>query len=507
MVGANAELLILGSMMNEHDTSPKLYGIETEFTYTCEMIDTNILPEIGVVVEDRVVDLDNDIFGIFGTDHNDWNTGESGVVFDYDVFSKVLLGRFGLHRVSKGMLSNGGRLYEDPSGYEYCTPECSTAAEATLRSFDGDRILFGAFRYLQEMGHIGRFQINRRTVDYAEDGNSRGVHINTLTNRQSLNQSEIAILATLNIAKGALFGSGGLMRDRHGDVKFYHSPRLAISDSGISGSPARWTDRLLVRSLLKCDVGGYRRLETISGDALNFAWPLRASMVMTKSVLGLLEMGFDNIYILPHIQDADSRDTARRIGMQGAEGMMDVMCCLDDYYTESAANVLRQFAETCLFVDAQQTAYLDEEQLQVLNEVIDVLDMMDADRDSVAGVVESVARRQYLQRKMDQHNVDMQTDVICRADYAWDLVGGVGVAGLYRDKGYGWLGFDKRSYTPLASEARLTRPPNDTRAAVRGRAILDAVKLGKSIEFEDWGRFMVDNINHCVGPLEHKDIV
>jgi hypothetical protein len=224
----------------------------------------------------------------------------------------------GLSSNGSGMLSNGARFYLDPSGPEYSTPECTTAEEATIRSFDGDRIVFGVMRYLQKVGEIETFQLNRRVVDHTRS--SRGVHLNTATVHDNKPSKKlIHSLATLNVAKGAIFGSGGLLVDRYGDTAFHHSPRLSLTNKeGMRSSS--FVDRPLVRHPFQDDYE-CRRVETITSDALNFAWPLRASMVMTNALLKLTEAHeeYDGLPQLTH-----AIRSARMVGRYGNGTLVDI---------------------------------------------------------------------------------------------------------------------------------------------------------------------------------------
>ncbi len=188
--------------------SPNVYGIETE--YSCMVT----LP--GSVIHE-----------IVGSCHSvDAQLGlyqepkEKGTASLSQRFMNVGLRNMGIYRnIGSGMMSNGARFYIDPSGPEYATPETSTAEEATHRMFDGDSVVLGIFEHLRKTDRIEGYQINRRIVDH--NRTSRGIHLNTMTSLdEEPGHTTITNLATLNVVKGAIFGSGGLLIDEKVDQHF-----------------------------------------------------------------------------------------------------------------------------------------------------------------------------------------------------------------------------------------------------------------------------------------------
>ena len=154
---------------NERVASPNVYGIETE--YSCMLIyPGNTVYEIvgGCHSADRELELFQ----------QPRTRGISGLADPGETIATALT-EMGIVANPQGLLSNGGRLYLDPSGPEYCTPETASAEDAVMRSFEGDTILLGVFRWMQEQGYLESFQINRRVVDH--NRTSRGIHLNTLT--------------------------------------------------------------------------------------------------------------------------------------------------------------------------------------------------------------------------------------------------------------------------------------------------------------------------------------
>lgn len=455
--------------MKQANLGPTVYGIEQEYSVTATIGPNGYSNEI--VGECHSPDV---VLGMFRKPAR--GSLENITQFQYT----HALRSQGIYRNENEMLSNGGRFYIDPSGPEYCTPETTTAAEAVLRTFDGDRIMFGVLRNLQDTGAIKSFQLNRRVVDH--NGASRGVHINTSTSHGREPSQEIAeSLATLNAAKGAMFGSGGLIVNGQGHTEFHHSPRLSITNNS-GEAPASYRERTLVRHPFKADVA-CRRIETITSDALNFAWPLRASMVMTNALVKLTEIEEYNGR-LPHVQNPVT--TARRIGHLGDGTIMEI---INGYDTKSLypSEVLRNIAE--LAIQANESyGQLDEESLQVLEEVIETADLLRVNTAAIVQRVESVARLEFMKRKIDELGVNWDSTKMCQYDYYWDKVGG-GVAEKLREvKGWGWHGF-KSPDSPEKAKKRLAKPPAGTRAELRGKLIGESKGTNPSgwydFEFDD----------------------
>jgi len=205
-------------------------------------------------------------------------------------------------------------------------------------------------------------------------------------------------------------------------------------------------------------------METVTSDALNFAWPIRASLVATNALTTLLEMGYgDRLPVLRNPTKA-----AAVVGRYGNKNQIAVVAG-DKFIGRKPLDVLRDICEAALEVDVIE-GHLDDESDQVLGEIIEVADNMAADESSVAGQVESVARWVAMQKKMEKDGIEIDSETMCRFDYAWDWIGG-GVAETIRNKNLaGWLGFSKKSSVRDRNK-RIITPPADTRAMPRGKQI------------------------------------
>lgn len=429
---------------------PSVFGVETE--YTCLIT----LP--GSLVYELVGSCHSPDTKI-GLYHEPSKNGSSDIA--PDKFA-VALNEMGIKTNEHGMLSNGGRFYIDPSGPEYDTPETTSAEEAVHRSFDGDEILLGVFEALRRRGAIEGYQLNRRIVDHNRA--SRGIHLNTMSTLEADEPSyEIKKwLATLNVAKGAIFGSGGLLVDEYGQTAYHHSPRLSLT-SDVAMPYRDYRRRPLVRYPFK-EEGAYSRIETITSDVLNFAWPLRASLVLTDAVVNVIETGHG--HDLPVLRDPVR--AAHTVGRFGNDKQVSLESRGKRFIKLRPLDVIRDICETVLDVD-----YVEEfspETRQVVGEVIDVADKMAHDTESVAGQVESVARWIALQKKMDTSRLKIDAERICRFDYAWDWLGGGIAEGLRKSNKAGWLGFES-GYCAADTKRRITDPPKDTRALIRGNMI------------------------------------
>ena len=439
--------------MSNNEVSPAVCGIETEYSLLLTMPDDREYEIVGschsLDPEARVkLNVMPDVAGGNQLDDESYisSLAQSDLAVD-----------------SNGFLSNGARVYLDPSGPAYATPETTTAQEAVLRSFDGDQIVFEVFRNLQKMELIKQFQLNRKIVDH--NRTSRGVHLNTLTNLQYRYENPCTrlALATLNIAKGALFGSGGLLLNSEGRTAFHHSPRLSVT-TDITASYGNHELRPLFRYPLKDDCNGWARIESVTSDALNFAWPLRASLVITNALVGLIEINASGK--LP-IASSMIR-SAKSVGRYGHKGQMRIY--KNDVSKKfSPLDVLRDICETALRIH-ECVHQLDGESEQVLAEIIEAADKMSVDPYSVSTQVESMARLRYFEKRMDERRISWDSEKLCTLDYAWDWIGGGIAEDLRKNKHVGWHGFEPLA-SPSAFRQRLITPPQDTRAKVRGRAI------------------------------------
>lgn len=437
--------------MNSRELSPNVYGIETEYSLMVRFPD-NVVHEI--VGECHSIDAS---LGLYQTP----SEGGGRNLKEHNI--RKALREMGITMAVSGMLSNGGRFYLDPSGPEYATPEAATAEEAVHLTFVGDSILIGALRYLMSEEVIKGYQVNRRIVDHNRV--SRGVHLNTCTKIADDN-SPLEVydrLATLNVAKGAMFGSGGLLLNAAGETEFHHSPRLSVTNQLVA-KYSNYTRRPLVRAGFKPEGKELYRIETVTADALSFAWPLRASLVMTNALTKLIEMRRHKT--LPVI--VNPVKAALEVGKDGNALTVPIVNKQDDALQVYPSEILRTIAEEALIVDGEE-GHLDDESRQVLSEVIEVADKLEKDPMSAAKQVESIARLNAFRRKMEKSHVELSSEKMCRYDYLWDRLED-GLAVRLKETGVGWHGFDStRSLHPTKKD--LKTPPANTRAVLRGATI------------------------------------
>src|SRR5690348_15551120 len=124
------------------DPSPNVYGIETEYTY---------LLTLPGGVEHELVGRCHSVDRRLGLNVT---PSESSTDFVTNSLLRNSLYDIGIVLGGKGMLSNGARIWTDPSGLEYATAETSSAEEAVLRSYDGDEIMLRLFQQWRDQGVI-----------------------------------------------------------------------------------------------------------------------------------------------------------------------------------------------------------------------------------------------------------------------------------------------------------------------------------------------------------------
>ncbi len=454
--------------MKKREVTPNTYGIEVEYS--------------------SFINLPNDKPSNFtGTCHQ--NT-ESPQIFDRldspptdNISSESIcraLEQLGITS-HESFLSNGARLYLDASGFEYATPETTTAEEAVLRSYDGDNIIYRVLGKMLLADEIGSFQLNRKSVDHS--GSARGIHLNTTTMQQPRTyktpEELVRLHQTLNVAKGAMFGAGGLIVSQDGSTTdYYYSPRLAITDTDIATSS--FVNKPLFRSLIKPDIG-CGRLETVAGDMLSFPWQLKASLVMTNAMQRLFECNLADD--MPTI--IDPLGDAQWVGRYGHEANVKVSTTKKSNISIKAVDLLKDIATIARDVDSLENIF-DSETKQILDQVIDVANIINKDPMLAMTQVESIARKVTLDRRMNEKDLSIESAEICKLDFFWDKIGG-GLAERLREKNKaGWLGFNTTNNSIATRKRRLNRAPKDTRAQVRGYLIENQLLDGIS----GWGNFL-----------------
>lgn len=291
-----------------------------------------------------------------------------------------------------------------------------------------------------------------------------------------------------------MFGSGGLLLNEKGQTEFHHSPRLSVTNH-IAEADLGCTSRPLVRLPFKLDMDAapdaLYRMETISGDALNFAWPIRASLVITNALTNLLELGYSGSLM----RLRNPLRAAKVVGQYGDKNTIAVQTSDAAYQGVKPSDILADICELALRID-EVRGILDPESRQVLPEIIDVRDRMRNDFYSVISQVESISRLYTFRTIMEREGLALGSERMCRFDYAWDKIGG-GIAERLREKkAYGWHGF-KQGYSPAVMKRRIMQAPQDTRASIRGASIESDSTSNQSV----WGLIDIAGVKRQFYPL------
>lgn len=473
--------------MSSVEPSPAVYGIETEYSMMVTLPGNTVYEFVGSCHSEDAK------LGLYVAPSNKSTSSISMMQFNES------LQQLGITSNSSGMLSNGGRFYIDPSGPEYDTAETSTAEEAVHRCFDGDDILLAMFERFRRSGVVEGYQINRRIVDH--NRTSRGIHLNTTTSLGAGSPSSDTMrkLAALNVIKGAMFGSGGLLLDEHGRTQFHHSPRLSLTNE-VAGHYSNYSYRPLVRIPFKED-GEFGRIETVTSDALSFAWPLRASLVLTNEVVALIEL--NRAKKLPTLRDP--LRAAHVVGKNGSGRQISVIESTGRFVGRRPLELLRDVCELILEAD-DELGHMSPESREVVPEIIKVADKMANDFYSVAMQVESVARYAAIMEKIRRGHHSIGSEQICRFDYLWDKLDGGIAEKLRKSNRAGWQGFST-TYDPANTKRRITTPPQDTRAKIRG----DLIKSDNGQAIYEWHSLPLipslgggTPVNRYVHPLTSK---
>jgi Pup amidohydrolase len=468
--------------MREPIFGPTVYGIEHEYSVTIS---------VPGEITHEIVGACDEIGSFMDLGYEPRSSSMDHISNEH--FTDALYS-MGIFNNGTGMLSNGGRFYIDTSGPEYCTPETTTASEAVLRTFDGDKIVLNIFNYLKKNDVIESFQLNRKIVDHTRS--SRGVHINTSTSLQREPDIElIEAFSTLNAAKGSLFGSGGLLLNQDGEKEFHHSPRLSLTDHNSFTVP-QYDDRALVRHPFQDDVA-CRRIETITTDSLSFAWPLRASLVITNALVRLYETENYSGKLPFLYRPIDESHIVGRYGNSKKISIIDK----DKIRRVYPAQILQKIAELALEADVEYEN-LDEESRQVLGEIIDTADEIKTDPAKVVQRVESIARFEHMKRLKEKYDVDWRSSVMCQRDYYWDMIGGGIAENIREKKGWGWYGFSTTD-TSGNSMRKLSKPPKGTRAQVRGE-LIRATRGANESTWYDFYQLNEQDQNVAMHPLSTK---
>jgi len=377
-------------------------------------------------------------------------------------------------RSSNVFLENGARLYLDVGSHpEYATPECDSVYDVVVHDKAGERILEGlvasAEERLAEEGIRGEIYLFKNNTDSA--GNSYGCHENYLVGRHGDFQRVVDTLIPFLVTRQIFTGAGKLLQTARGTV-YSIAQRAEHIWEGVSSATTRSRPIINTRDEPHADAERYRRLHVIAGDSNMSEY---ATYVKLGTVAALLQMIEDDVVFrdlslenpIRAIREI-SHDVSCRRKIRLANGRE--LSALDIQW-EYLDRAIRYSRSPGFPAAVQQAVEMWEHLLSGLEK-----DPMTLERE-----VDWVAKYRLIDRYRARSDLQLSDPRIALLDLSYHDVN--------QDRGLFYLlqrkGLVDRVVTDEAIDEAVVRPPQTTRARLRGEFI-KAAKAKKRDFTVDW---------------------
>lgn len=382
-----------------------------------------------------------------------------------------------------GFLFNGGRLYLDMSHLEYCTPECSSAAEVVRYDQAGDRLLLAA---LDALGLREKVSLFRNNIDHHSDA-TFGCHENySLLRAAPLTETNVVSLLAFLTLRVLFTGSGRVGQGGRAEDYRVESTKPKAPNEGVDYQISQRADyiendfyewvqhnRAIIntRDEPLADPRRYRRLHLLHGDTNVLPAALYLKVGATRLVLDLLEQD-----ALPTVALDDAVGTLRRLSHQAHPPWRIE---LSDGQAADAVEVLGQFRQRA----HKRFKGRDAETDTMLGLWARVESGLATDLTSLVGTIDWVTKQHLLESFRAAEGLEWSDPWLQAQDLEYHQIDPERSLGLsLADLNGPWAG------DAVTDDAALLQPPMTTRAGVRSQLMRAVASRGTSSYEIDWDR-------------------
>jgi len=450
---------------------PKVCGIETEYGILVRGADSNPVTASSVLINSYLGAVQPRV----GWDFEDEHPGTDARGFSVD----DLLAPDVENTLVNAVLTNGARYYVDHAHPEISTPECRTAREALVYDRAAEEIVRASMRHaLGVLPDGAEILCHKNNSD--GKGNSYGCHENYLLARDVPFARIVHQITPHFVTRQVIVGAGKVGCEIPGvasaNVPFQISQRADFFEEEVGLETTLKRPIVNTRDEPHCDPAKYRRLHVIVGDANMSEAATLVKLGSTAILLAMIEDGAlgDDLQLVAPVH------SIRRVSHDMS---LTQPIPLRSGATATAVEVQWQLLE-------RAGAYADRHGLDAVGEEVgrEVLGLwetmlagVERDPDSVAHLVDWVAKRRIVDGYAERHSVR---------------------PGDARLKALDLQYHDMRPERCLASRANLTtlvsaeevataitEPPSSTRAYFRGRCL---AKWPRAVVAANWDSLVFD---------------
>lgn len=419
----------------------------------------------------------------------------------YDQLAKRIVKHTTGHRSGRYM-PNGSRMYVDVGSHpEYATPECASAADATVAMQAGDLLLADTARHLelqQASEHAVPLTITLLRNNTDTRNETFGAHENYLV-RTPAPATPIADKLLPHMVSRIIFTGAGWWRQTAGTREVLLSQRSTFTKDAVSSSTTRMRPLINTRNEPHADPKRHARLHVIGGDS-NVA-PAANWMKLATTGLVLLLVEHDK-QALDDLQLADPIAELHQLDRCDGDGrpLMEPLR-LADGRKLTPVELQQELADRVSDLDG---ALLTERRQLVLNRWQTLLHLLDTNPDELFGIVDWITKRRLLTAARHRRNLADNSPVLTHLDMTYHDV--------RPERSIFWrtagrqLPADWQPPAAFTANQAMVQSPSDTRAAVRSAAIKAAAGMKATWQGDNcpvsptinWDRVMVTHPNGMV---------
>ncbi len=448
---------------------PKVCGIETEYGIIVRGAEVSPVVSSTLLINSYLGRNQN----LIGWDFGDEHPGNDARGFAHEGYDPEI----DIHLVNT-VLTNGARYYVDHAHPEVSTPECADAQEVVVYDRAAEEIVRRSMKLANDNLPSGAELIIYKNNSDGK-GNSYGCHENYLVDRNTPFARLAAEITTHFVTRQIFCGAGkvGCETPQHdGSVAFQISQRADFFEEEIGLETTIKRPIVNTRDEPHCDPAKYRRLHVIVGDANMSECATFLKVGTTSIVLSMIE---DEV--LAHIGYLAHPVSAIR--QVSHDTSLQTTVLLNSGLRATALEVQWSLLEAAQKYAMSHGLESVGEQVgqRIMSEWEQVLTGLENDVDSVADVVDWVAKRRIVDGYAQRHSLAPNDSRLKAIDFQYH--------DMRVEKSLALRAGLRVIVDPGDVERAVTHPPESTRAYFRGTCLQ---RWPESVVAANWDSIVFD---------------